>query len=412
MKRFTYALTLLFASLLGFAGSALSSEIDVMTQNQYIGADLLRLFETGDFNTAVIDTLQIRAASRPADRVKALAKLIKQRGPALVGLQEVSELTCFDYAPQGMGCEDPSIAGAFTDHLADTLDALGERYVKAAEVVNINLPAGLGLDPPFDELPGIPIDLADDTRIFISVVDRDVILARSDVDYEVIDFTALQPWNSLLCTYPSADGCNYAKAASADVSLAIPGIPFPIPVSIYFERGFVGVNATLNGESFRFVTTHLETRLESAGPTGRFVQTAQALELKATLQVLDAVDPGRTTLVVGDFNSDPRDLEEIPGLTPPYQIFVEDYTDAWTLRPGTATGKGPPLLGYTCCQDEDLANRRSNLYERIDLIFSLMPPKQVKNARLLGDSIASKTRPPELRLWPSDHASVAARLGY
>jgi endonuclease/exonuclease/phosphatase family metal-dependent hydrolase len=407
MKRFTYALTLLFASLLGFAGSALSSEIDVMTQNQYIGADLLRLFETDDFNAAVIDTLQIRAASRPADRVKALAKLIKQRGPALVGLQEVSELTCFDYAPQGMGCEDPSIAGAFTDHLADTLDALGERYVKAAEVVNINLPAGL--DPPFDTLSGIPIVLADDTPIFIGVVDRDVILARSDVAYEGIDFTALHP---ALCTYPSADGCNYAKAASADVSLAIPGIPFPIPVSIDFERGFVGINATLNGESFRFVTTHLETRLESAGPTGRFVQTAQALELKATLQVLDAVDPGRTTLVVGDFNSDPRDLEEIPGLTPPYQIFVEDYTDAWTLRPGTATGKGPPLLGYTCCQDEDLANRRSNLYERIDLIFSLMPPQQVKNARLLGDSIASKTRPPELRLWPSDHASVAARLGY
>lgn len=410
MKRFKYALTLLFASLLGFAGSALASEIDVMTQNQYIGADLLRLFETDDFNAAVIDTLQIRAASRPADRVKALAKLIKQRGPALVGLQEVSELTCFDDAPQGMGCEDPSIAGAFTDQLADTLCALGGRYVKAAEVVNINLPTGLG--PPFAALAGIPIFLSDGTPISIGVVDRDVILARSDVDYEVIDFTALQPWNSLLCTYPSADGCNYAEAASADVSLVIPGIPVPIPVRIYFERGFVGINATLNGESFRFVTTHLETRLESAGPIGRFFQTAQALELKATLQVLDAVDPGRTTLVVGDFNSDPRDFEEIPGLTPPYQIFAEDYTDAWTLRPGTATGKGAPLLGYTCCQDEDLANRRSNLYERIDMIFSLMPPKQVKHARLLGDSIASKTRPPGLRLWPSDHASVAARLRY
>jgi endonuclease/exonuclease/phosphatase family metal-dependent hydrolase len=399
MKRFKYALTLLFASLLGFAGSALASEIDVMTQNQYIGADLLRLFETDDFNAAVIDTLQIRAASRPADRVKALAKLIKQRGPALVGLQEVSELTCLDFSPgDGMGCEDPSIAGAFTDQLADTLDALEERYVKAAEVVNINLPAGLG--SPFDELPGIPIVLADGTLAFIGVVDRDVILARSDVAYEVVDFTDLDP---LLCKYPSADGCNYAEAAYANISPEI---------QVRIERGFVGINATLNGESFRFVTTHLETRLESAGPTGRFFQTAQALELKATLQVLDAVYPGRTTLVVGDFNSDPRDFEEIPGLTPPYQIFAEDYTDAWTLRPGTATGKGAPLPGYTCCQDEDLANRRSNLYERIDLIFSLMPPKQVKHARLLGDSIASKTRPPGLRLWPSDHASVAARLRY
>jgi endonuclease/exonuclease/phosphatase family metal-dependent hydrolase len=263
------------------------------------------------------------------------------------------------------------------------------------------LPAGLGL--PFAGLLGIPIFLADGTWIFIGVVDRDVILARSDVDYEVVDFTTLQGLDPRLCEFASADGCNYAAAAPANIP---PGIP------VHIERGFVGINATLNGESFRFVTTHLETRLESAGPTGRFFQTAQALELKATLQVLDAVDPGRTTLVVGDFNSDPRDAEETPGLTPPYQIFADDYTDAWTLRPGTATGKGAPLLGYSCCQDEDLANPRSNLYERIDLIFALMPPKQVKHARLLGDSIASKTRPPGLRLWPSDHASVAARLQY
>jgi endonuclease/exonuclease/phosphatase family metal-dependent hydrolase len=409
MKRFTYALTLLFASLLGFAGSALSSEIDVMTQNQYIGADLLRLFETDDFNAAVIDTLQIRAASRPADRVKALAKLIKQRGPALVGLQEVSELTCFDYAPDGHGLRGSVHRGRLhrptRGHPGCARGALREgrrgRQYKPA-----------GLDPPFDDAVGHP-DRSSGRHTDLHRCRRSRRhpgpLGRGLRGHR---FHNLAGFGSAAVQYPSADGCNYAEAASADISLAIPGIPFPIPVRVYFERGFVGINATLNGESFRFVTTHLETRLESAGPTGRFVQTAQALELKATLQVLDAVDPGRTTLVVGDFNSDPRDLEEIPGLTPPYQIFAEDYTDAWTLRPGTATGKGPPLLGYTCCQDEDLANRRSNLYERIDLIFSLMPPKQVKNARLLGDSIASKTRPPELRLWPSDHASVAARLRY
>ncbi len=377
-----------------------------MTQNQYIGADLLRLVQADDFNAAVIATLQTRAATHPAARVRSLAALSDMRRPALVGLQEVYALTCLDAPPDDdLGCDDPKLSGAFTDQLTDTLAALDGRYVKAAEVVNLNLPAGL--EPPLNALPGIPVWLDDGSLIYIDVVDRDVILARADVTHEVIDFKALQRLIPVICANDSADGCNYALAASTEIVL-----PGADPIPVYFERGFVGVNATLGRERYRFVTTHLETRLESSGPFGRVFQTAQALELQQTLRVLDAVDPGRKTLVVGDFNSDPRDLEALPGLTPPYRIFAEEYTDAWTLRPGAATGKGPPLRGYSCCQDEDLANRKTALYERIDLIFSLTPPMQVKNARLLGDTVATKTRPPGPRLWPSDHASVAARLRY
>jgi len=82
------------------------------------------------------------------------------------------------------------------------------------------------------------------------------------------------------------------------------------------------------------------------------------------------------------------------------------------LRPGAATGRGAPLVGMSCCQDEDLGNHRSTLYERVDLIFSLAVPGKVLNARLLGESVADKTWPPGLGVWPSDHASVAARLRY
>ena len=141
MRRF--ALPWLLASLLGFCGLAWSAEIGVMTQNQYVGTDLLDLVAANDFNAAVVDALRTRAATLPAKRAKALAGLIDRQRPALVGLQEVYRFTCDEPIPtpdDGKGCEDPSIAGAFTDQLADTLQALGGRYVAAAQVVNMNLP--------------------------------------------------------------------------------------------------------------------------------------------------------------------------------------------------------------------------------------------------------------------------------
>jgi hypothetical protein len=263
-------------------------------------------------------------------------------------------------------------------------------------------------------LPGIPVGY-DGRVIYVGVIDRDVILALKGITFQTTDFAALNALNPMLCSHPSQNGCNYMAAASADFNL--PGVPFPLTVR--FERGFVGVDVVINDKSYRFVTTHLETRLETFGPQGRFYQAAQAAELDATLQVLQSFNTIDKTMVVGDFNSDSRD-EVIPlpapnqylGI-PPYQQFVgAGYTDVWTMRPGTATANGAPLIGFSCCQNADLDNHRSMLYERIDLIFSLAKPVKVQLARLLGESIADKTTPTQLGLWPSDHASVAARLTF
>jgi endonuclease/exonuclease/phosphatase family metal-dependent hydrolase len=410
--------TLLSASLLGIAGPATATDVEIMTQNQYVGTELIALVTEPDFNAAVVSALQTRAASLPTERAAALAALIAKRGPALVGVQEAYRFTCYEQVPvpgDGKGCDDQSIAGAFTDQLADTLAALGGRYVAAAQVVNLNLPADLDLPPPLDQAPGIPVIMPDGTVILVGVVDRDVILARNDVAYQPIDFTQLQALVPEICARPSGDGCKYQVVASADLTLPIPFPPYSITRTVRFERGFVGIDALVGGAPQRFVTTHLETRLESFGPLGRYFQTAQATELHGTLQVLQAVSPQGHTFVVGDFNSDPRDVEEVPGLVPPYQIFASEaggFTDVWTLRPGTATGRGAPLVGMSCCQDEDLGNHRSMLYERVDLILALTPPRKAFNVRLLGESVADKTWPPGLGLWPSDHASVAARLRY
>ena len=72
-----------------------------------------------------------------ADRMQALANEMIKEQPAIVALQEVVQLQCIDSVhTSGLGCSDPSIAAAFSDHLQLTLDNLHGTYVEAAKVVN------------------------------------------------------------------------------------------------------------------------------------------------------------------------------------------------------------------------------------------------------------------------------------
>ena len=191
-----------------------------------------------------------------------------------------------------VGCNDPEIAGAFTDQLDDTLAALGGKYKRAAEVVNFDLPKSI---PELAGLPGIPVSYKG-RQILIGVVDRDVILARSDVTTTPIAFP---------CARQSAEGCNYTFVASKDLEITVGDITLPLKLNV--ERGFVGVFATVGGQPYKFIATHLETRLDSASPYGRIYQSGQALELLGYLQGLAALPLPGKMIVAGDFNSDPRD---------------------------------------------------------------------------------------------------------
>ena len=392
----TFALTLL-ASVPALA----EDTIDVMTQNQYLGADLTPIIAAPDavtFNAELIVALEQIAANDYRSRAKSLAKLIANRLPELVGLQEMYEFSCNDApgTPLGRGCHSESIRRAFNDHLKltrDELDELGEPYAKVAIVENLNIT--------------LPVDLDGDENadIFVTVIDRDVILARDDI----ADSVDPVPYSSF-CARPSSDGgpgCNYQVVAVANTALG----------PIAQERGWVGVDATIGGKDYRFVNTHLEVQVpDPTEPLSPFIQAAQAAELILVLAA--TTPPGKSLIVVGDINSSPDD-EFIPlppvlpppfqdGIIPPYMQFVRvGYTDAWTVPPS-------PPLGFTCCQLDDLSNFHSILKERIDVIFSLAFPSSVMRARVLGAKVSDKTWPPRFgqRLWPSDHASVAAELRF
>jgi hypothetical protein len=369
---------------------ALAADIKVMTQNQYIGAALERFLAASDpasFNTALVATLQIAAATKAPERMQALAGEITKEQPALVGLQEVVQLQCVDGVQMpGVGCNDPSIAGAFSDHLQLTLDDLQGVYGMAAKVVNFNI-QGI----PF-VINGVPAQL--------SVVDRDVILARDGISATAVNFQNLGA-----CSKPSADGCNYTAALQVTTLFG--------PLNI--ERGFVAIDTTIAGKNYRVVTTHPEIQHpDPTNPASQFFQAAQAAEL---IQILLNTTPlDRSVVVIGDINSDPAE-PDVPGPLPlpppfnsgivtPYHQFVEaGFTDIWQLRPGN-----PP--GDTCCQAEDLTNRLSILDQRIDMIFALELPAKVKDVRLVGNNASDKTPPPGVRLWPSDHAGLTGELQF
>jgi hypothetical protein len=393
MKRGTRPL--IVATIFAVAATASAGEIDVMAQNQYLGTDLTPVITSppGEINDRVIAALENVAASLPSERLERLARLISSRSPHAVVLNEAFAYACTDLpgTPATQGCGNQRIKGAFVDFLAATEANLAGSYVTKARVRNF-------------AISGLPF-VIDGHIAFLSVFDRDAILVRSDVAA-----TAAAVPLALSGCRASLEGCNYLAVPTIDTALG--------PLTI--ERGYAAVDLAVNGQPYRIFGTHLEVRQLVPGPAGeptRVLQRLQAAELAQVALAFPAL-PGTKKLVIGDINSAASDgvgtlPTPIGPLPPPYAVFAgQGFTDVWTLRPGATKGNGSPVIGNSCCQDEDLANHKSALYERIDIIFSLDEPEQVLQARILGQSVADKTWPPGHGLWPSDHASVAARLRY
>lgn len=382
-----------FFSLLAVAALAEAqpkADLTVMTQNQYLGADLTPIItapDAGAFNGAVIAALQSIAFNNLPNRSESLAQSIAERAPHLVGLQEMFAFACAETGTMPGACG--LFGTAFSDHLELTLEELadlGAAYYPAAQVRNLDITLPVFLNG--DLLPDV----------LVTVVDRDVILARADVDASAVQYAAITGCR------PSLDGCNF------DVVISVPTALGPV---ISVERGFVGVDATVAGQSYRFVNTHLEVQFPSQAPDAPLVQAAQATQLLLTLVT---TTPASTRLLIaGDINSSPDDAGIPAGpveLLNPYQQFTTGrlidgtpvtapYADTWNLRPGR-----PP--GHTCCQASDLSNDESLHDERIDVVFSRELPSRVR-ANVLDNDPGDRTA---LGLWPSDHSSVVAILEY
>jgi endonuclease/exonuclease/phosphatase family metal-dependent hydrolase len=325
--------------------------VTVMTQNLYIGGDILApLDDLDNFEELALRTLRMMIESRFPERAGSLARIIAGRKPDIIGLQEVCTIA-LDF---------PGLPHQFnqTIHsrqiLLDALSALDADYRVAAVVENSDISISL---PSFGGSVGI--------------VDSDVVLVGRDVN-------AANP-----------EGRNYAE--NREVCLGK-------QCSFVLRRGFAAIDVAVKGKTLRFVSTHLENP-EPQTPQGDKIQLKQTGELLAHLasEVLPIV-------LVGDFNAAPDD-----SLSAYTMIKNAGYTDVWLRE-----SNGPGTEGFTCCQDPELRNAESMLSKRIDHIFvsdkTGSPSSSATDSAevfLVGNHEEDKT--PSGR-WPSDHAGLFARL--
>jgi hypothetical protein len=110
-------------------------DIKVLTQNQYLGADLTPIFLSQtpeEFSAAVVAAFTQAAVNNFLLRAQRFATQVALTEPDLIGLQEVVDLKLNGANP----------GPPFVDHLAVTLDALaarGQHYAVAAVVINFSI---------------------------------------------------------------------------------------------------------------------------------------------------------------------------------------------------------------------------------------------------------------------------------
>ena len=323
--------------------------LTVMTYNVYVGGRTDALLATTDLSQIPVRVAEMHATVLASDfpgRAAAIARIVKGAQPHLIGLQEISLLRMQEPGDSQVNPQPnaETVTLDFLEVLQAALLAEGMSYQVAGKVENFDI-----------EMPM----LTDTGLVNVRLTDYDVILARSDVAVA----------NPMSVVYQA--------------KLPIPHIMRDVP------RGYVAVDATVAGVTYRVVNTHLESvDLPTGLPQPRL---EQAKELIANLSA-----ETRPVILLGDFNTQAPE-----GLA--YQLLLEaGYRDVWQ-----ADSAG---TGNTCCQAADLQNDESELYERIDQIFikgvSLRQGAAIRTATV-GDQAADRT---PVGLWPSDHAGVVAHL--
>jgi hypothetical protein len=349
------------------------AKVKVMTRNLYVGGDIFRVVEAVNdpdplaIPIAVAGVFQTVQHTNFFERAEAIADEIQRYKPHLIGLQEVSTILMQEPGDFLVGNPAPAEVVVY-DYIEILMDALAARKLKY-EVAYTVTDADVEL-PMFVDFSGGVLTYND-----LRLIDHDVILVRKGVT----------TWN------PVAQNFLY------NVGMDIGG------VALEFTRGFVAVDAEVEGEVYRFVNTHLEI----GGEPGSDFALVQALQMQELLTILSF--ESLPVILVGDFNSDPEDdvsVHPVYGeIVPPYmQAVAAGYTDIWTPR-------GKPA-GLTCCFNEEADDPDAELYERIDHIF-LLP----QYALALEKAMAVTTGDKEIDmtssgLWPSDHAGVIGRIKF
>jgi hypothetical protein len=168
-----------------------AQEIRVGTINLYLGAEIQSLASAPNppaFIAGVKDALDQVAANDFTERAVALAAMIIEKDLHLIGLQEV-----YNFTSSIPALNDSPPFLNYLEELLDALSAQGACYYDAATITNLN----------FGPIP-VP------TYGWVTATDRDVILARCDVNTAPVDLQSSCMRPSVV---PTDDGCTLSAVS-------------------------------------------------------------------------------------------------------------------------------------------------------------------------------------------------------
>jgi endonuclease/exonuclease/phosphatase family metal-dependent hydrolase len=353
--------------------------LDVGIYNVYLGADLNPLFGASSLPDLITRASAIYAEVERTDfpqRAEAIADLVADDAPDVLGLNEVALWETAPWTlvqtpsgplPVATGPYTPSFD--FEQILLDALAAEGEPYTVVAS--NSNFTSAT-----------IPIAIPISPTLAARFTDHDLILVRDD---------ALKHM-----TVSNARSFNYADESSFSVNL--------LGLDVLVKRGFSTVDLTQNGQTVRFVNTHLEAF--GSTPLRDEWRNLQAAELVADIEISP-----HPVVVVGDINARPtlcQDFREPPQ-------FQDQNVVAYGLLEDAGLSEVWPLVyekdpcgsaSWTSGQDDSLL-APSTLDHRIDVVF-VSDEFSALQAETIGEETGDRTEPDGF--WPSDHAGSLAKI--
>ncbi len=373
--------------------------VRVMGRNLYLGADVgVALELLPDMPAAAQFMWDQVAATNFDERVGLLAQEAAAAEPHVIGIQEATSWSC-----RPKPWNSPVTVFDFTEQFLEATAEAGVPYAVAEF-------AGVTASNPGYEIPSIPwLTTVTDPETFQPLFGTDT----ADCGFVIGD--------TLLVRQDIAGNVVAVGTSEYEDRYAV------VPVVFTIDRGYAWADIAIAGTTIRAVTTHLESVWD---PDAMVTSAQQAQQLVEDLSATTV-----PTIVIGDFNADPRD-PRVPGSANPGEqpeagttcpAQPDPVTEAtadptcnayWTMVDAGYADSGPDALdpaNRTWGTDADLAGPNPERLEvsleqgndagftdRLDYVFT------GNGATAVSAEVFGNTWPDSDEVWSCDDPSQIA----